>query len=301
LPFYFSEDADLEKRFPVISFRQVLTTTETRLIREPHQVDMDGGELVSTAIQNLTQLPISWSKSKFAHCLIAENMEYGSEKILDKLFLLQAIQQLDCHKIAVAAPCKGIIICANAEDPAAFAELNQEVARFHQDAFRIPLSDVLFFYDAHATLQSAKKVATNIQDRMKQAPIDTTLPENIHVQFVSMPVFTGDYYYKCVVSQTSEAAPLTEGLYKAILQVLTDYGKDSHYLGIIEIQTDHNTIKKTTELDEEVAAFMQRLTQLAAIKDFAKRMKKHIEISFLFGEDFNSGNGHLKKVIRVLP
>jgi hypothetical protein len=301
LPLYDSGDTKQDHRFPVIAFRKD-EGEDYKLVNEPAELKLKGGEMVRLAFSNLRGVTLQWADSEQdgVKYLLSEDPSFASEKILDPEFIALASGKLHAIQTAIAIPCRGMIAAADANNPDALEVLGKLIAKHFNDASRTPLSNVIFIHEAGRIVKVIKpNIQTKVSDILHE-PENNDIPAGITFELVKIPVFTGDFYYKTFIGADNPAT-FVEAMYKIILQVLRDNHHDKAFLGIIELQSDNKVLPKSESLDRAIADFIERIQKADTLHTLARRMNRKIEVSFVYGEDFQAGNSYLKKTVKIEP
>lgn len=280
-----------KKQLPVIAF-SYLDDSGENLVKDIDHLDISGSELVRNAFSNLRETELTWQKSEEGYLFALDDL-VAAEKILDKSFLSKAGQELDTNRLHIAIPSRDKIFACRADDIVGTNAMEQKVASIYNDFSSPQVSNMVFVIEDTAITDAYEVSIDSRINRLEVASTDT-----FQYQVIKMTLYQELFQVKIMVEDQSMSS-LIPNLHKIIHNTLLDYGKSKGFNGKINIQSVEHLPVKSKEGIKELCAFFDRLRINPQILSLCNQVSEKVEISFLFGEDFNLGKSNEKLTLTI--
>jgi hypothetical protein len=296
-PLFIPENDLHRRKVPHIFFAR-----EGRLIHNPESIGLSGQEMVQKAFDHLRQRAADWlievdADSRTQYLWYQDdNHAPASAKLLDPFFMERACALLHTNELAVMIPNTTMIMAA----PLASIRDNDAFTARAKTAFEkiagTSLSDLTFAYTRNRITDVLELLTEN---EAVGAGSDKLLPGTDQLlKIVEIPVFTGDFFYKVEIG-ASDDAQLIDLCEKVIFHLLQKGTRQPRFLGIIEFVIDRGFNPYTPGLDDKLSRFWLSLKEAQRIRQLSTRMKRNIELSIVFGEDFSAGHNQKRKYFKL--
>ncbi len=293
-PLFVPEYEMHSRKIPAIYF-----VRNNQLVKSPERLHMTGKEMVQAAFSHLRELDLKWQVVReegavYLFCTAAAGEDVAG-KVLDPIFMQQAASLLNAAALLVMIPHSGIIlVAAETEGTAPHAGfLKRAKAEFGKLSVQV-LSDLAFVY-THDRVTAVKEVLRQHANMLEEKGQSELAPlEGQVLKVIEVPVFTGDFFYKVEIG-AGDDMQLIDLCEKAIFYLLGKGVTQHKFLGIIEFVIDRSYNAYAVELEDKIARFWVSVEKSGKIKELSSRLKRNIELSIIFGEDFASGQLHRKK------
>ena len=282
------------KNLPVITF-----VSENEGSPEPilhlEEYEISGSQLVKSALTNLNDIKLKWDRleSDSSPVLIANNHRYASEKILDKAFLKAAAEQLAAEEILVGIPVQGTIFCCDASDADAVATVNDKVVALYND-FSLKQITKLLFTIKDGIIVSKKES----KETTKKIELLTGFPKNFEEKSTKINLF-GSLYTMQVLVSADNMDDLVSGMFISVHNILLKNRYDSNFNGMIAFQTVPGEPKKSRINANILQKYFDRIVENPTIKKLCSSVKEPVKLTFIFGEDYQTGDLHKKYKISL--
>jgi len=295
LPLYMAPQTKSKPEFPLIGFR-ISSHFNSGLLTSLDEIDMKGSDLVRVAFSNLKEVKITWDKVEYKTIpyLKAEHA-CAAEKILDKDFIHEATQLLDSKSLYLSIPTRGVILAIGEKEyknDSSYFE--KQVWSYFSDASKEQVSDLIYKIEKGQIINySSLSKKVRITDIVKEK-----FPTDFYHQKATIKLINGDIYVKSLIG-APDIKILIEGCFQIIIQALQENENENSFTGLLEFQTIPSRIIKTRENVAVLNDFLNKLPQSEILNDWSRRIKKPIEVSFIFGEDFKVGAMERKHTITL--
>lgn len=302
IPLYASGSG--ENDLPNIAFAQANENNQANIIENTEDIALSGGDLVRLAFKNLRELPLQWQSKKLLNQdILALESIWAAEKILDNTFLNQASELLNSPKILVAIPKRGLILAAR------FTKTDADVAfctyafENYEDMGSVPLSEKLLIVENGqiSGLSEVKPMKAKPQlhdDLLYDDTMVINVKKEVSSKIVKMAYINGFESYSVTLG-AQDYEDFTNAAYQIILDILAKNQQNPSFNGLIEFHILSEWLPKSTDFENTLTKFLDRLKNQSTLAKSANMMRKDVAITFIHLSDLQTGNSHLKHRLKI--